>query len=61
MNYLTSHTFSPLAVDLISIFTPFARLAELRGGKLHQFETLLEIYEVLKCFIPRGWFASCHW
>ncbi|EOB08858.1 Down syndrome cell adhesion molecule [Anas platyrhynchos] len=38
----------------------FARLTELRGGKLKQFETLLEIYEVLKCFIPRGWFASCH-
>lgn len=21
---------------------------------------MLEIYEVLKCFIPRGWLASCH-
>jgi hypothetical protein len=33
---------------------------ELGGGKRRQFETLLEIYEVLKCFIPRGWLASCH-
>jgi hypothetical protein len=33
---------------------------ELGEGKWRQFETLLEIYEVLKCFIPRGWLASCH-
>lgn len=54
--------YSPMCMHCsVHYFYERMWLGEEWGWKLLQFETLLEIYEVLKCFIPGESAARCHW